>query len=184
MSLRAGAEQAKAAMPKRAGPIYELFRRWCGAGEGQAGSSRARSVYFKEWQTMLQSLNLMPDKIGKHKVQEIFKQANRRPGDPMPDGNTSEMDWDEFEFAVQKVCEFCKVLPQALVGETTKQKEARIRRETEAANILSEDRRRKEAEAAELARLDCKILGKASCPRPEIGAMRSLRAPRPSEPPL
>lgn len=156
-------------MPERAGPIWTLFRRWCGTGDGQKGSKKAKSVDFKEFTEMLKTLKLMPNLIGKHKAQEIFNQANRRQNDPLPDGDTTEMDWDEFEFAVRKVCEFCKVDAQSLVGETAKQKDERIRSEKDAANVLAEDRRRKEAEAAQLALLDCKILGKESCPKPEIG---------------
>ena len=44
-------------------------------------------------------------------------QANRRVGDPTPDGDTSEMDWDEFEFAVKKVCEYLKFDPESLLDE-------------------------------------------------------------------
>ena len=44
-------------------------------------------------------------------------QANRRVGDPTPDGDTSEMDWDEFEFAVKKVCEYLKIDPESLLDE-------------------------------------------------------------------
>ena len=64
---------------------------------------------------MLKAFKLMPGKMGRHKAQEIFRQANRRADDPTPDGDTDEMDWDEFEFALNKVCEFCKVTPEQLV---------------------------------------------------------------------
>jgi hypothetical protein len=42
-------------------------------------------------------------------------QANRRADDPTPDGDTTEMDWDEFEFAVNKVCEHLQIDPGTLV---------------------------------------------------------------------
>ncbi len=104
--------------PKPTGPIGALFKKWSGAGAGQKGSTKAKSVDFKEFTEMLKAVKLMPGKIGRHKAQEIFRQANRRADDPTPDGDTSEMDWDEFEFAVNKVCEFCKVDPEMLVGES------------------------------------------------------------------
>jgi len=105
--------------PKPTGPIGVLFKKWSGAGEGQKGSKKAKSVDFKEFSEMLKALKLMPGKIGRHKVQEIFRQANRRADDPTPDGDTSEMDWDEFEFAVNKVCEFCKVDAETLANMDT-----------------------------------------------------------------
>jgi hypothetical protein len=40
-------------------------------------------------------------------------QANRRANDPTPDGDVTEMDFDEFEFALEKICTFCKVLWQS-----------------------------------------------------------------------
>ena len=42
-------------------------------------------------------------------------QANRRADDPTPDGDTTEMDWDEFEFAVNKVCVHLQIDPGTLV---------------------------------------------------------------------
>ena len=44
-------------------------------------------------------------------------QANRRADDPTPDGDTAEMDWDEFEFAVKKVCTYLKMDPESLLDE-------------------------------------------------------------------
>ena len=101
--------------PQPTGPIGVLFKKWSGAGAGQKGSKKAKSVDFKEFTEMLKAFKLMPGKMGRHKAQEIFRQANRRADDPTPDGDTDEMDWDEFEFALNKVCEFCKVTPEQLV---------------------------------------------------------------------
>jgi len=105
--------------PKPTGPLGVLFKKWSGAGEGQKNSKLAKSVDFKEFTEMLKALKLMPGKIGRHKAQEIFRQANRRADDPTPDGDTSEMDWDEFEFATKKVCEFCQVDVGSLVTDSS-----------------------------------------------------------------
>ena len=106
-------EKVVAAQPE--GPLGVLFKKWSGAGVGQKGSAKAKSVDFKEFSDMLKTLRLMPGKIASHKAREIFRQANRRAGDPTPDGDTNEMDWDEFEFALKKVCEICKVTPEQLL---------------------------------------------------------------------
>ena len=108
----------KEEVAKPSGPIGMLFKKWSGAGAGQKNSSKAKSVDFKEFTEMLKAAKLMPGKIGRHKAQEIFRQANRRADDPTPDGDTSEMDWDEFEFAVNKICEFCKIDAETLVRES------------------------------------------------------------------
>ena len=93
-------------------PLVALFRKWSGAG--QSGGKKAKSVDFKEFTEMLKALGLLPGQLSKHKAQEIFRQANRRPGDAAPDGDMSEMDFGEFEFAMNKVCEFCKIDPEDL----------------------------------------------------------------------
>ena len=110
--------KVKEEVPKPTGPLGVLFKKWSGAGEGQKNSKLAKSVDFKEFLEMLKALKLMPGKIGRHKAQEIFRQANRRGDDPTPDGDTSEMDWDEFEFAFKKICEFCKVDAETLVKDS------------------------------------------------------------------
>ena len=112
-SPKVAVKKADDAQPTPSGVLGILFKKWSGAG--QSGGKKAKSVDFKEFTEMLKALKLMPAKLSRHKAQEIFRQANRRPGDPTPDGDTSEMDWDEFEFAMNKVCQFCKVEVDALV---------------------------------------------------------------------
>jgi hypothetical protein len=103
------------ARAKPSGPIGVLFKKWCVASEGQKSTSNAKSIDIKEFNDMLKALKLMPSKISKHKALEIFRQANRIANDSIPDGDTSEMDWNEFDFAMKKVCEFCKVEPESLI---------------------------------------------------------------------
>ena len=104
--------KGEAAAPAATGSLGALFRKWSGAG--QSGGNKAKSVDFKEFTAMLTALGLLPGKIKKHKAQEIFRQANRRPSDTA-DGDMSEMDWDEFQFAIAKVCEFCKIDHESLL---------------------------------------------------------------------
>ena len=165
--------KADSAVPS--GPIGVLFNKWCGAGAGQKGSAKARSVDFKEFTAMLAALKL---KVGTHKAREIFAQANRRADDPTPDGDTNEMDWDEFEFAVKKVLEVCKADPTTLVTAediakfgTREDKRAKLeqeKREADAAAAEAEEARAA-ADAAAQALREAHILGKPSCPKPTIG---------------
>lgn len=94
--------------------LDELFKKWSRAGKERT------SVDFKEFTDMLKDLELMPMKIGKHKAQEIFRQANRRAGKSACDGNIDELDRHEFDFAIGKVGEFCKVdVEMLLIGDNT-----------------------------------------------------------------
>ena len=54
--------------PQPTGPIGVLFKKWSGAGAGQKGSKKAKSVDFKEFTEMLKAFKLMPGKIGRHKA--------------------------------------------------------------------------------------------------------------------
>jgi hypothetical protein len=91
------------------GSIGELFKKWSDSGSGQKGTLQAESVDVKEFIAMLKSIKIIPGKIGANKAQEIFREANRRSNDPTPDGNASEMDWDEFLYAVKKICKISGV---------------------------------------------------------------------------
>jgi len=92
----------------------ELFKQWSFPGEGHLGSSqgskRANCVDLRAFTEMLKALRL---KIDRRTVQQIFqqaqKQAVRRPDEPRPDGDPTEMYWVEFELALRKVCEHLKL---------------------------------------------------------------------------
>ena len=88
----------------------EIFKKFCAtAGQGGAVQNRAkaRTMDFQEFQEMLKQLNLFPKIVSKHKAQELFRLANRKPG--IGDGDQSELDLSEFEYAFAKLAEFLQV---------------------------------------------------------------------------
>jgi hypothetical protein len=85
---------------------------FCAGGDPQdaQGSKKAKTMDYKEWVEMLKYLAVFDKKVKKQKAAEIFKQANRGTAG---DGDHSELDWDEFEFAFRKLAEHlgCSRLP-------------------------------------------------------------------------
>ena len=131
-------------LKEKVSPLGVLFTKWSGAGEGQKGGKRALSVDFKEFTDMLKALKLMKvggglaggEQISSHDARTIFLQANRRAStasssssvvgggerarggdETVGDGDTREMDWAEFEFALTRICERCRVTPESLVSD-------------------------------------------------------------------
>jgi hypothetical protein len=93
----------------------EIFKKFCAAaGQGGAVQNRAkaRTMDFQEFQEMLKQLNLFPKIVSKHKAQELFRLANRKPG--IGDGDQSELDLSEFEYAFAKLAEFLQVTPDKI----------------------------------------------------------------------
>jgi len=86
---------------------WDLFCVWCAGGDAK-DTRKALTMDFKEWVEMLKHLGVYPRKISKAKATEMFKQANRGAAG---DGDTSELDWDEFDAAFRKLAETLAVHP-------------------------------------------------------------------------
>jgi hypothetical protein len=101
-------------VPKPSGAAGELFKKWSFLGEGHLGSAqscrRAYCVDLRAFSEMLKERRL---KVDRSTVLQIFQQAQkqsvRRPDDPRPSGDPTEMYWVEFELAIRKVCEHLKI---------------------------------------------------------------------------
>ena len=89
---------------KLSGPLLQLFRRWNGSEGQQKGSKKSKSMDLKEFMEMMKGMALVPGKLTRGKVQEIFRAANKAGGGiGGQDGDSAEMDDDEFDFAMNKL---------------------------------------------------------------------------------
>ena len=86
---------------------WDLFCAWC-AGSDTKDAQKLQTMDYKEWVAMLSHLGVYPKRINKLKATEIFKQANRGAAG---DFDTSELDFEEFEFAFRKLAESLGVHP-------------------------------------------------------------------------
>lgn len=101
--------------PKPEGPLGELFKAWSNSAPGQKGSKLAKSMDFKEFCELLKALDVIPKKMSRLQVQELFRQANR--AGAVADGDNAELDWVEFEFAMRKLAERIRTPLDELVGD-------------------------------------------------------------------
>ncbi|KAJ1490784.1 hypothetical protein T484DRAFT_3299167 [Baffinella frigidus] len=96
---------------KLSGPLRDLFRRWNGTEGQQKGSKKSRSMDLKEFLEMVKGMGLLaPGKLTRGKAQDVFRAANRAGGGVGGnDGDSAEMDEDEFEFAMIKLAALLRI---------------------------------------------------------------------------
>jgi hypothetical protein len=106
--------------PKPSGPAQpsgaagQLFKKWSFLGEGHLGSAHScKRAYCVDLRTFTEMLKERRLKVDRSTVLQIFQQAQkqsvRRPDDPRPSGDPTEMYWVEFELAIRKVCGYLKI---------------------------------------------------------------------------